>query len=66
MAVPTQEKSFRLVTVNKVPERAKQLVGRMIDELKDRYDITHIANCESETLKLAYFSGIVRADLFQA
>jgi len=38
---------FRLVTVNTAPERAKRLVGRVADELKDQYTIQHIANCES-------------------
>jgi len=38
---------FRLVTVNTAPERAKRLVGRVVEELKDRYTIQHLANCES-------------------
>ncbi|RJE22755.1 hypothetical protein PHISCL_04900 [Aspergillus sclerotialis] len=37
---------FRLVTVNKAPERAKRLIGRVSDILKDRYIIIHEANCE--------------------
>ncbi|OAP59218.1 hypothetical protein AYL99_06516 [Fonsecaea erecta] len=38
---------YRLVTVNKVPERAKRLIGRVTEELKDQYTIQHLANCES-------------------
>lgn len=38
---------FRLVTVNTAPERAKRLIGRMIEALKDRYTIIHEANCAS-------------------
>jgi hypothetical protein len=38
---------FQLVTVNTAPERAKRLIGRMIEGLKDRYDIEHVANCAS-------------------
>ncbi|SPO07198.1 uncharacterized protein DNG_09892 [Cephalotrichum gorgonifer] len=38
---------FRLVTVNTAPERAKRLIGRLIEALKDRYDIDYIANCEN-------------------
>lgn len=38
---------YRLVTVNTAPERAQRLVGRLVDELKDRYTIYHAANCES-------------------
>ncbi|RAL13206.1 uncharacterized protein BO97DRAFT_477437 [Aspergillus homomorphus CBS 101889] len=37
---------FRLVTVNTAPERAKRLIGRLIEALKDRYTIIHVDNCE--------------------
>ncbi|KAL3476814.1 hypothetical protein BJX99DRAFT_227413 [Aspergillus californicus] len=37
---------FTLVTVNTAPERAKLLIGRMIEALKDRYTIIHVDNCE--------------------
>jgi hypothetical protein len=39
---------FTLVTVNTAPERAKRLIGRMIEQLKDRYDIVHVGNCSSD------------------
>ena len=39
--------TYRLVTVNKVPERAKRLIGQMSEALKDRYIIIHSANCET-------------------
>lgn len=39
---------FRLVTVNTAPERAKRLIGRVVEALSDRYTIIHVANCESE------------------
>ncbi|KAM0322739.1 hypothetical protein ACHAQA_009330 [Verticillium albo-atrum] len=38
---------FRLVTVNTAPERAKRLIGRMTDALRDEYTIDYVANCES-------------------
>jgi len=38
---------YRLVTVNTVPERAKRLVGRLAEELKQQYEIQHLANCET-------------------
>ncbi|GAB1191906.1 hypothetical protein BDV32DRAFT_115677 [Aspergillus pseudonomiae] len=38
---------FRLVTVNTAPERAKRLIGRMVEALKDRYTIIYEANCET-------------------
>lgn len=39
---------FRLVTVNTAPERAKRLIGRVADILKDRYEIIHVDNCDCE------------------
>jgi len=41
------EPTYKLVTVNNAPERAKRLVGRVIEDLKDRYTIIHAANAES-------------------
>jgi hypothetical protein len=38
---------FKLVTVNTAPERAKRLIGRLAEALKDRYTIIHIDNAES-------------------
>lgn len=43
----TRKGPFRLVTVNTAPERAKKLIGRMIESLKDRYEIEYVANCTS-------------------
>lgn len=45
MAVPKQQ--YRLVTVNTAPARAKLVIGRMVEILKDRYDIQYLDNCES-------------------
>jgi hypothetical protein len=39
---------FRLVTVNTAPERAKRLIGRVVEDVKDQYTIIHIANAASE------------------
>ena len=38
---------YRLVTVNNAPERAKRLIGRVVENLKDRYTIIHVANCDA-------------------
>lgn len=40
-------KIYRLVTVNTAPERAKRLIGRVVEDVKDRYTIVHAANAES-------------------
>lgn len=37
---------YTLVTVNTAPERAKRLIGRVVEDLKDRYTINYLANCE--------------------
>lgn len=42
---------FRLVTVNTAPDRAKRLIGRLVDALKDDYEIVHVDNCQSERLE---------------
>lgn len=39
--------TWRLVTVNTAPERAKRLIGRVAEDLKDRYTIVHVANADS-------------------
>lgn len=39
---------FRLVTVNTAPQRAKLLVGRVVEALKDDYMIDHVGNCEGK------------------
>ncbi|KAF9772194.1 hypothetical protein IL306_010120 [Fusarium sp. DS 682] len=42
----TRKGPFRLVTVNTAPERAKRLIGRLITELQDDYEIIHVDNCQ--------------------
>lgn len=40
---------YTLCTVNKVPERAKKLVGRVVKEVKDDYTIVHAENVASKS-----------------
>lgn len=51
----TRKGPFRLVTVNTAPERAKRLIGRLIDALKEDYDITHVDNCESMFIRSSMY-----------
>ena len=37
---------YKLVTVNNAPERAKRLIGRVVEEVKDKYTIIHAGNVE--------------------
>lgn len=39
---------FKLVTVNTAPQRAKILIGRVVEALKDDYAIEYVANCASK------------------
>jgi hypothetical protein len=45
MSAATPKGPYRLVTVNNAPERAKRLIGQVVEELKDRYTIDYVANC---------------------
>lgn len=45
--MPERKGPFRLVTVNTAPERAYRLIGRLIEAIKDDYDIVHVDNCSS-------------------
>jgi hypothetical protein len=51
MSSPTPKGPYTLVTVNNSPERAQRLVGRVVEIVKDRYVIKHVANAESEWLE---------------
>ncbi|KAK3075535.1 hypothetical protein LTR53_001065 [Teratosphaeriaceae sp. CCFEE 6253] len=63
MAPPTP---YKLVTVNNAPERAKKVVGRVVEQLKDRYTIVHAANAESPEAAKALFEEIVPDVVFTA
>ncbi|KAL1297155.1 hypothetical protein AAFC00_004731 [Neodothiora populina] len=39
---------FKLVTVNTAPERAKRLIGRVVEDVKDQYNIIHAGNADSQ------------------
>jgi hypothetical protein len=56
MSAPGPKGPFKLVTVNTAPERAKRLIGRMVEALKDRYTIIYAANCESASSLFFYIS----------
>ncbi|KAL2137434.1 hypothetical protein VTI74DRAFT_55 [Chaetomium olivicolor] len=38
---------YRLVTVNTAPERAKMLIGRVVEDVQNQYTIIHAANAAS-------------------
>jgi len=41
---------YKLVTVNNAPDRAKRLVGRVVEDVKEQYTIHYVANAESPSL----------------
>jgi len=47
MAETQPQGPFRLVTVNTAPERAKRLIGRVVEAVKDKYTIIHAANADN-------------------
>lgn len=38
---------YRLVTVNTAPDRAKRLIGRVVEDVKDTYTLVHVGNAAS-------------------
>jgi len=42
---------FRLVTVNTAPERAKRLIGQVVEDVKEKYSIIHVANASGKRLR---------------
>ena len=53
---------YKLISVNKVPDRAKRLIGNLVEDVKDQYTILHCANAESKTS----LSHIVHPDVFRS
>lgn len=49
-AMPASSQPVNLVSVNTAPERAKKVIGAVIEGVKDRYSIVHAGNSESESL----------------
>lgn len=47
MADAKPQGPFKLVTVNTAPERAKRLIGRVVEDVKAEYTIIYAANAES-------------------
>lgn len=39
---------YKLVSVNTAPERAKRLIGRVVEDVKDKYIIIHAGNADSK------------------
>ena len=39
---------FILVSVNTAPDRAKRLIGRVVEDVKDKYTIIHAGNAASK------------------
>ncbi|KAK5703203.1 hypothetical protein LTR97_004152 [Elasticomyces elasticus] len=60
------QKTYKLVTVNNAPERAKRLVGRVIEDLKDQYSIVHAGNAESPEAAKSVLEDIVPDVVFTA
>ena len=55
-------KPIKLVTVNTAPERAKRLIGRVVEDVKDKYTIIHAANVESKYQPIRFLVASQRAN----
>ncbi|CAD6584382.1 MAG: hypothetical protein TREMPRED_003826 [Tremellales sp. Tagirdzhanova-0007] len=44
-----QSKAVNLVSVNTAPDRAKKVIGAVIENVRDRYDIVHAGNSISKS-----------------
>lgn len=51
MSQPQPLGPFKLVTVNIAPERARTIIGRVVEAVKDQYTIVHAANVEGGPLQ---------------
>ncbi|EMC96214.1 hypothetical protein BAUCODRAFT_467052 [Baudoinia panamericana UAMH 10762] len=57
---------YKLVTVNNAPERAYRLVGRIVEDVKDKYTIIHAGNAESPEAAKSVFEQIKPDIVFTA
>jgi hypothetical protein len=39
---------YKLVTVNTAPDRARRLIGRVVEDVKEKYTIIHAGNADSK------------------
>ncbi|KAK5155639.1 hypothetical protein LTS14_005900 [Recurvomyces mirabilis] len=53
------QRQYKLVTVNNAPDRARKIVGRVIDDVKGTYNIVHAANAESPEAAKAVFEDVM-------
>ncbi|PWN86830.1 hypothetical protein FA10DRAFT_304719 [Acaromyces ingoldii] len=47
MTTATQEQPVQLVSVNTAPDRAKKVIGAVIEQVKEKYAIEHAGNSET-------------------
>ncbi|KAJ7155862.1 hypothetical protein C8R46DRAFT_434705 [Mycena filopes] len=55
---------YRLLSTNTVPERSRRVIAEIIEQFKDRYELTHVGNSDSESRLNA--TKTRRTDAFQA
>ena len=60
MSLATARAPVNLVSVNTAPDRAKVVIGKVIENVKDKYEIVHAGNTTSE-LALSFSCKVDRA-----
>jgi hypothetical protein len=48
---------YRLMTVNTAPDRAKRVIGAMVENLKESYTIDYVVNSERESSKSPFLEN---------
>lgn len=59
----TSSGPYKLVTVNTAPDRAKRLIGRVVEDVKDKYTIIHVGNAACKC-SLPWFLLIIASFTF--
>jgi hypothetical protein len=50
---------INIISVNTAPDRAKKVIGAVIEKVKDRYDLVHAGNAESEYVENLVTDGVL-------
>jgi hypothetical protein len=58
MATEMSPASYKFVTVNTAPERAKRLIGRVVEDFRGLYNIDYVSNSEHK-LVVPYVQHVI-------
>jgi hypothetical protein len=64
MATHAPSGPYKLVTVNTAPARAKIIIGRVVEAVKETYTIDYVANAESMLVRLIFLFCLGFVEVF--